>query len=414
MDASTVTLGEELTLARPVWTVAPMVTACDLPFRLLTRRHGARLVYSEMLMADQFAMDFAYRVAGLGLTDDHEVPAGDHPLIVQFAANDPATLLQAGLAAQRCGADAIDLNLGCPQKRARDGHYGSFLTDPPDWYLCCSLVRTCAESKELRIPVTCKIRLQPTVEATVEFARMLEAAGCAMIAVHGRQRGTENRKRSGPADLDAVRAVKAALRIPVLTNGNVSSFADALEALRVTSADGVMSAEEILRDPALFARCELTVRSLSSAADPHSLNTNSEISQAMLQVPDAVLLSDEYLTMCTLHQPSSVWQVEQGPCEVARQHLTKMLQHLLGTREFLKQPRYLAATSIHALRESFQKHFSSRLNGHEYQLASQLEPCRVRFEEGKLGRRGPGLDGTPGERAAFDAAVQPWLPVDHL
>ena len=90
---------------------------------------------------------------------------------------------------------------------------------------------------------------------------MLEDAGCAMTAVHGRRRGNEQHKRSGAADLEAVRAVKAALSIPVLTNGNVSSFVDGLDALQQTGADGVMSAEEILRDPALFARCELALAS---------------------------------------------------------------------------------------------------------------------------------------------------------
>ena len=88
-----------------------MVTQSDAAFRLLTRRHGARLVYSEMLMADEFAADPSYRQTGLGLQGGC-VPEADHPLIVQFAANDPEVLLRAALAAQECGADAVDINLG--------------------------------------------------------------------------------------------------------------------------------------------------------------------------------------------------------------------------------------------------------------------------------------------------------------
>ena len=265
-DRGYIALGPVLKLRTPVWTVAPMVTQCDAPFRLLLRRYGARLVYSEMLMAEQFAVDAAYRATGLGLIKDR-VSEEDHPLTVQFAVNNPKTLVRAGVVAQRCGADAIDINLGCPQNRAKEGRYGSFITDPHDWPLCCAMVRACVESNELTIPVTCKIRLQKTVEATVEFALMLEAAGCAMIAVHGRRRGNEKHRRSGPADLEAIAAVKDALRIPVLTNGNVSSFDDALESLRITRCDGVMSAEQVLRDPALFLRCNLALRAREWCVD---------------------------------------------------------------------------------------------------------------------------------------------------
>ena len=98
-DSGALSLGYGLTLRTPVWTMAPMVTQSDAPFRLLVRRHGARLVYSEMLMAEDFANEPHYRTTGLGLVDGR-VPEDDHPLTVQFAANDPETLLRAALAAQ--------------------------------------------------------------------------------------------------------------------------------------------------------------------------------------------------------------------------------------------------------------------------------------------------------------------------
>lgn len=168
-----------LTLRTPIWAVAPMVTQCDPAFRQLCRRYGATLVYSEMLVAAEFAADADYRRIGLGLREgETQVAPEDHPLVVQFAANEPGTLLAAALAAQACGADAVDINLGCPQNRAKEQHYGSYLTDPVDWALVCEMVRHCIASDELRIPVTCKIRLQPTISATIDFARRLEAAGC--------------------------------------------------------------------------------------------------------------------------------------------------------------------------------------------------------------------------------------------
>ena len=112
----------------------------------------------------------------------------------------------------------------------------------------------------LAVPVFCKIRLlDGGEEETVAFARQLEAAGCALLAVHGRLRGDPMHRRKGPADLSQVRAVKAALRIPVLTNGNVRSADELLASLRETGADGVMSAEAAL-DDAAFGRAAEAAR----------------------------------------------------------------------------------------------------------------------------------------------------------
>ena len=96
--------------------------------------------------------------------------------------------------------------------------------------------------------------LDEGVEATVTFARQLEAAGCALLAVHGRYRGSPLHRRDGPAHLEQVRAIKQGLSIPVLSNGNVRNAAELLESLAFTGCDGVMSAEGALDDPALFSK----------------------------------------------------------------------------------------------------------------------------------------------------------------
>jgi tRNA-dihydrouridine synthase 1 len=164
-----------------------------------------------MLLADRFADDAEYREQAFGSHID------DHPLVVQFAANEPSVFARAALCAQEMGADAVDLNLGCPQDRARLGHYGSFLTDPCDWQLCADIIA--AAVAVVSIPVTVKIRLQPTVEATITFARMLKEAGASLITVHGRQRGSENNRRDGSADLEAVAEVVKALHpLPVASS----------------------------------------------------------------------------------------------------------------------------------------------------------------------------------------------------
>lgn len=109
---------------------APMVGASDLAFRLLCRRHGASLCYTEMFFADEFVASAAYRDAVFF----SQLDATDRPLAVQFAANDPATLVAAArIVEPHC--DLIDLNLGCPQTRAKEGGYGAYLLDRPCWPL---------------------------------------------------------------------------------------------------------------------------------------------------------------------------------------------------------------------------------------------------------------------------------------
>jgi hypothetical protein len=182
---------------------------------------------------------------------------------------------------------------------------------------------------------------------------------CARARVCASQRGNEKHRRSGPADLLAIASIKAALHIPVLSNGNVSSFADALGALQLTRCDGVMSAEEILRDPALFERCDSAVaRAAARTAPPTDDATHAETADALLS---PVRLCDEYLKLCEAHPPSSVWQQGTGPCVVARHHLGRILQHLQGARDFLSTRECLGATTVADLSAAFRRHFGSQL-----------------------------------------------------
>ena len=120
-DGEDVEITPTLKLRRPIYCMAPMVGQSDRPFRLLCRRHGTTLCYSEMLMADEFAASAAYRHEALGAR------VRDHPLIVQFAANEPDAFARAAVAAHAMGAAGADLNIGCPQRRAREGFYGSWM-----------------------------------------------------------------------------------------------------------------------------------------------------------------------------------------------------------------------------------------------------------------------------------------------
>ena len=227
-----------------------MVGGSELAYRLLARRHGAELCYTPMIKPE----DWFRPGGGVALLERHH--AADSPLVAHFGGNDPKQLLACAARAQHCaGVAAVDLNLGCPQRSAHSGYFGAFLcTTPADRELVLTIVSTLARG--LVVPVFCKIRLlDEGLEATIDFCRQLAAAGCALIAVHGRYRGSPMHRRDGPAHLDQVRAIKeASLPVPVLTNGNVRSPEEMVAALEMTGADGVMSAEGALDDPAIFGR----------------------------------------------------------------------------------------------------------------------------------------------------------------
>ena len=237
-------------IGSPVFVASPMVDQSEYAFRQLCRQYGAQLCYTPMLHAKVFLSDATYQAQRL------DIMADEGPTIVQFAGDDPKTLLAAAKVVEGC-ATAVDLNLGCPQPIARKGHYGSYLLREADAIVDILQCWT----QNLSIPATCKIRIidegsaDPTnrgLQATLRLVDQIEAAGAAAITVHGRNRVMSG-KKTGRADWAAIAAIKSRVSIPVIANGNIETFDDVAACMAATGADAVMSAEALLENPALFS-----------------------------------------------------------------------------------------------------------------------------------------------------------------
>ncbi|CAD5372535.1 tRNA-dihydrouridine synthase B [Rubrivivax sp. A210] len=224
--------------------VAPMAGVTDRPFRILCRRLGAGHAVSEMVTSRRELWDSLKT----SRRTDHTGEPG--PIAVQIAGVDAAEMADAARYNIDRGAQIIDINMGCPAKKVCAKWAGSALMQ--DEKLALAIVEAVVAACTPRgVPVTLKMRSGWSVSErnALSISRAAEAAGVAMVAVHGR---TRDQGYGGQAEHDTVAAVKAALRIPVVANGDIATPQQARDVLARTGADAIMVGRAAQGRPWLF------------------------------------------------------------------------------------------------------------------------------------------------------------------
>ncbi len=231
------------TLANPVF-VAPMAGVTDRPFRKLCKRLGAGYAVSEMAASNPKLWDSVK--TSRRLNHDGEID----PISVQIAGADPEMMAQAAVFNISKGAKIIDINMGCPAKKVCNVASGSALLKHEDLVVAIlkAVVNAC---RPLNVPVTLKTRTGWDRENknVLRIATLAEEIGISALTLHGR---TRIDMYNGEAEYDTIKSVKAALRIPVVANGDIDSPHKAKYVLDYTGADAVMIGRAAQGNPWIF------------------------------------------------------------------------------------------------------------------------------------------------------------------
>jgi tRNA-dihydrouridine synthase B len=283
--------------------LAPMAGVTDQPFRQLCKRMGAGLVVSEMVTSD-------VRLWNTRKSSLRMIHSGDpEPRSVQIAGGDPEMLAEAARRNVEMGAQIIDINMGCPAKKVCNKAAGSALLK--DEILVREILQAVVAAVD--VPVTLKIRTGWDRENRngIAVAKIAEDAGIVALAVHGRTRAD---LYMGEAEYDTIAAIKQAVSIPVLANGDIDSPHKAKAVLAATGADGLLIGRAAQGRPWIFREIE------------HYLRTGEQLPVPSLLEVERILL--EHLT--ALH----AFYGDVMGVRIARKHVSWYLATLPGAREF--------------------------------------------------------------------------------
>ena len=220
-----------------------MAGITDKPMRRLVKSFGGGQMVSEMVAinAIQRKNPKSYKIA-----DVRDEP---YPVVVQLVGGEAALFDDACKLAAELGAASIDINMGCPVKKIVNNNSGSYLMK--DMKLAADIIRTAVAATGLKVSVKFRKGWDPDSVNAVDFARMCEDCGASYVTVHGR---TRSDFYAGTADWDIIAEVKAAVKIPVIGNGDVANVYDAEKMLKYTGADAVMVGRGALGNPWLISQ----------------------------------------------------------------------------------------------------------------------------------------------------------------